>query len=74
MAKVIILAAGKGKRLQSEAHELPKALRLARGKPLIGYVLDQLDFVAPKDIVIVVGYRKEQVIEAHGDQYTYAEQ
>lgn len=73
-AKVIILAAGKGKRLESEAHELPKALRLACGKPLIGYVLEQLDFVAPEDIVIVVGYRKEQVIEALGDAYTYAEQ
>ncbi|HML47588.1 MAG TPA: NTP transferase domain-containing protein [Clostridia bacterium] len=73
-AKVIILAAGKGKRLQSEARELPKALRLACGKPLVKYVLDQLDFVPPEDIVIVVGYRKEQVIEALGDAYTYAEQ
>lgn len=73
-AKVIILAAGKGKRLESEAHELPKALRLACGKPLIRYVLEQLDFIAPEDIVIVVGYRKEQVIEALGSAYTYAEQ
>lgn len=72
--KAIILAAGKGSRLKSETAELPKAMRLLAGKPLIQYVLDNLDFLAPEDIAIVVGYRKEQVMEALGDRYHYAEQ
>ena len=72
--KVVILAAGKGKRLQSEKHELPKALREALGKPLIKYVLDNLDFVDPSDIVIIVGYRKEQLMQELGPKYSYVEQ
>ncbi|MDR1569035.1 MAG: NTP transferase domain-containing protein [Oscillospiraceae bacterium] len=72
--KVIILAAGKGRRLLSEANELPKALRRVCGKPLIRYVLNQIDFVDPSDITIIVGYRKEQVMEELGGGYRYVEQ
>lgn len=72
--KVVILAAGKGKRLESESAELPKALRLACGRPLIRHVLDNLPFVAPEDITIVVGYRKEQVMDELGPAYNYVEQ
>ncbi|GHU68168.1 UDP-N-acetylglucosamine diphosphorylase [Clostridia bacterium] len=72
--KVVILAAGKGKRLESESAELPKALRLACNRPLIRHVLDHLPFVAPQDITIVVGYRKEQVIAELGPSYNYVEQ
>lgn len=72
--KAIVLAAGKGTRLNSEAMELPKALRMLHGRPLIRYVLDHLDFLAPEDIAIVVGYRKEQVIETIGGGYRFVEQ
>ena len=72
--KAIILAAGKGTRLQSEQSELPKALRLLYGKPLIHYVLENLNFIPKEDIAIVVGYRKEMVMEATGPEYHYAEQ
>ncbi|MFA7636886.1 MAG: sugar phosphate nucleotidyltransferase [Monoglobales bacterium] len=72
--KAIILAAGKGKRLLSETMNMPKVLRLAAGKPLIGHVLDNIDFIDPKDIVIVAGYKREMVFETLGDKYTYAVQ
>lgn len=72
--KIVILAAGKGKRLESESAELPKALRLLRGRPLIRHVLDHLPFAAPRDITIVVGYRKEQVAAELGPAYNYAVQ
>lgn len=61
--KAIILAAGKGSRLASEAQEIPKALRLVNGKPLIEYVLDGIDFVAPEDITVVVGVMGQKVID-----------
>lgn len=71
--KAIVLAAGKGTRLQSEQCSLPKVLRTALGKPLLGYVLDGLRFLAPEDTVLVVGYRGELVRQAF-DAYPYAVQ
>jgi len=72
--KAIVLAAGKGTRLECESSDLPKALRLLDGKPLIRYVLGHLDFLSPDDITIVVGFRKEKVMEALGSGYHYVEQ
>ena len=72
--KAIILAAGKGKRLLSETMNMPKVLRLAAGKPLIGHVLSNIDFIEEKDITIVAGYKREMVFETLGDKYNYAVQ
>lgn len=72
--KAIVLAAGKGKRLQSEKFNLPKVLREANGKPLIAHVLGQIDFIEKQNTVIVVGYRKEQVMEQVGGAYRYSVQ
>ena len=62
--KVVVLAGGKGTRLQSEQSQLPKALRMAYGKPLLGWVLDALPFARREDVVLVVGFMKEAVMEA----------
>lgn len=70
--KAIVLAAGKGTRLQSEKFNLPKVLRELCGKPLIGHVLGNTSFIAPKDTVIVVGYMHEKVEAAIGGEYLYA--
>jgi len=72
--KAIILAAGKGTRIGSEAADLPKALRLANGRPLISYVLENIDFLAPQDICVVVGYLGHKVKEELGPAYHYVEQ
>ncbi len=72
MLKTIVLAAGKGTRLAQEGIDLPKAMRLALGKPLLGYVLEALP-TGKKDTVIVVGYKKEYITAAYPD-YTFAEQ
>lgn len=70
--KSIVLAAGKGTRLAQEGIDLPKAMRLALGKPLLGYVLDALP-TEREDTVIVVGYKKEYITAAFSD-YIFAEQ
>lgn len=72
--KAIILAAGKGTRLHSDEAEMPKALRPLAGRPLIHYVLDNLGFIKPKDTIIVVGYRGDQVRETVGPAYRYVRQ
>lgn len=70
--KAIILGAGKGKRLLSEKHELPKVMRLADGKPILFHVLESVNFC--EEIIIVVGYKKEKVMSAAGPGYTYVDQ
>lgn len=61
--KAVVLAAGQGKRLLSEQHNLPKVLREANGKPLLHHVLDALSFLPKQDTILVVGYMRDKVVE-----------
>lgn len=71
--KALVLAAGKGTRLQTEGIDLPKVLRQADGKPLLHYVLNSLSFLPPEDVILVVGWKKETVLAAF-PQYPHAVQ
>ena len=71
--KAIILAAGKGTRLNSDKADLPKAMREVLSKPLIEYVFDTLSFIDKKDIHVIVKYKKEKIIERYPDLH-YIEQ
>ena len=68
--KAVVLAAGKGTRLHNDEIDAPKVMREANGKPLLWYVLNAISFIDKKDIILVVGYKKETVINAFGD-YPY---
>ncbi len=61
MFSIIILAAGLGKRMQMP--DTPKVLASLKEKPLIYYVLKTALSLSPEKIVLIVGYRKELVIE-----------
>jgi len=54
----IILAAGKGTRMNSD---LPKVLHEAAGKTLLAWVLDALNDAGCKEQIVVVGYGGEKV-------------
>lgn len=54
----VVLAAGKGTRMKSD---LPKVLFPVLGRPMIHWVLDALDAAKVDQIVVVVGYRAEDV-------------
>jgi UDP-N-acetylglucosamine diphosphorylase/glucosamine-1-phosphate N-acetyltransferase len=71
--KALVLAAGKGTRLQTEGIDLPKVLREACSRPLLGYVLDALDFLPRENVILVVGWMKDKVLAAF-PQYPYAVQ
>ncbi len=58
---VVILAAGKGKRMNNP--DLPKVLVELVGKPLLGHVLEQAKTLDPEEFVIVVGHHMEKVIQ-----------
>ncbi len=66
---VIILAAGKGTRMQSD---LPKVLHRLGGKPLVQHVIDTVRTLAPAEIVLVVGHRADLVRETIGEGVRYA--
>jgi bifunctional UDP-N-acetylglucosamine pyrophosphorylase / glucosamine-1-phosphate N-acetyltransferase len=67
--KIIILAAGNGKRMQSE---LPKVLVPLHNKPLIFHILDSIKKTGLQNKpVIVVGQKRALVMKAVGDDYTY---
>lgn len=61
---VIILAAGKGVRMNSE---LPKVLHPILKKPMLHYVLDAAQKVEPERVVLVLGHDSELVEEAVSD-------
>lgn len=70
--KAIVLAAGKGTRLNSAAENIPKVMREVKGKCLINYCLDSINFIEKEDTVIVVGFQKEK-LQAHlNSEYKFA--
>ncbi|MFT0545599.1 bifunctional UDP-N-acetylglucosamine diphosphorylase/glucosamine-1-phosphate N-acetyltransferase GlmU [Allopusillimonas ginsengisoli] len=58
MLNIVILAAGLGKRMQSD---LPKVLHPLAGKPMLGHVLDNARLLDPGRIIVVVGHGAERV-------------
>ena len=60
--QAVILAAGEGKRVRPLTRSRPKALLPVANRPIIEYVIEALLKNGIRDIVVVVGYRKEQVI------------
>ncbi len=66
-----VLAAGKGTRMGGDR---PKVLFEAAGKPLIGWVLGALSDAGVDDCVVVVGFRKEDVVAKLPTGVRWAEQ
>lgn len=58
---VVILAAGKGKRMNNP--NLPKVLVEFNHRPLLDYVVELSQNLQPKQIIVIVGHQKEKVIE-----------
>lgn len=56
---IVILAAGKGKRMHSRR---PKVLQPLAGRPLLAHVLDTARALAPDTIHVVVGHGAEMVL------------
>lgn len=58
----IIPAAGRGSRMLSLTDNCAKSMIPVAGRPLIAYLLDQLISAKLKDVVIIVGYQKDTII------------
>jgi bifunctional UDP-N-acetylglucosamine pyrophosphorylase / glucosamine-1-phosphate N-acetyltransferase len=59
IATVLVLAAGQGKRMQSD---LPKVVHQVCGRPMLLHVLDAARAVNPDRIVVVLGHGYEKVL------------
>ena len=60
---VVILAAGRGSRMQSRNPDHSKVAYPLLDKPIINYVLDTVKAIHPTKIVTVVGYGGEVTTE-----------
>jgi NDP-sugar pyrophosphorylase family protein len=65
--KAVILCAGYGKRLKPYTNIYQKSMLLINGKPLLEYILDGLIYAGFKDFILVVGYKKNQIIDHFGN-------
>ncbi|WP_436901750.1 UTP--glucose-1-phosphate uridylyltransferase AglF [Halovenus halobia] len=77
--KAVVLAAGKGTRLQPLTDDKPKGMVEVDEKPLLTHCFEQLLEMDVDELLVVVGYKKEAIIEHYGDEFdgvpiTYAHQ
>lgn len=61
-----ILAGGFGKRLRPYTEEIPKPLVPVAGRPILEWQIEWLKKYGIEEFVLLVGYRKEKIIEHMG--------
>ena len=64
--KALILAGGRGNRLNEFSENQNKCMIAFRGKPLIEHILENTSALDFSEIVIVVGYKAEDIINHYG--------
>jgi dTDP-glucose pyrophosphorylase len=67
--KALILAGGRGKRLDERSIETNKCMIPIQGQPVIEYSLNCATSTEIDEIIIVVGYRAEEIINTYGTEY-----
>ena len=65
--KAVVLAAGEGKRLRPFTETMPKVMLPVANKPLLEYVIDATRKSGIEEIIVVVGYKKEVIMEYFKD-------
>jgi len=65
--KAVVLAAGEGTRLRPFTNSRPKVMIPIANKPILHYVVRALVGSGVKEIVLVVGYKKERIMSYFGD-------
>jgi len=66
--QAVILAAGRGKRLQPITDNRPKPMVELLGRPILEYVLDFLPN-AVDEILMITGYKEEKIKEHFGNEW-----
>ncbi len=69
--KIIIPAAGIGKRLQPHTLTTPKPLIPVAGKPMLAHILDPLVELNPAEVVLVIGHLGDQIVDYVQKNYSF---
>jgi len=77
--KAVVLAAGEGTRLRPLTEDKPKGMVEVAGKPILTHCFEELAALGADELLVVVGYRQEVIIDHYGDEFegipiTYAHQ
>lgn len=67
--KALIPAAGKGIRMEHLTAEKAKVMIEVAGKPLLQRLLEMLKNAGIREVVVVVGYKKEQIMDFFGGEF-----
>ena len=67
--EAIVLAGGKGTRLQSVVSDVPKPMAAVNGKPFLAYLLEDLSSQGLESVILAVGYKREVIMDYFGDNY-----
>lgn len=67
--KALVLAGGRGKRLENVSSNMNKCMLNFNGYPLVFYSLQNAVGAGVAEIVIIVGYRAEDIINCFGNSY-----
>ncbi len=67
--KAVVLAAGKGTRLRPLTEDKPKGMVEVDGRPILTHCFEQLRTLGADEFVVVVGYRKENIMQHYGDDW-----
>lgn len=65
--EAIILAAGEGTRLRPFTEDMPKVMLPVANKPILEYVVEALAENGVSNIIMVVGYKKESIMNYFGE-------
>lgn len=69
--KVIIPLAGKGTRMRPHTHTTAKPLLHVAGRPMISYILDEVERLNPTSYYFATGHLKDQVEQFFKDNYSF---
>jgi glucose-1-phosphate thymidylyltransferase len=67
--QAVVLAAGKGTRLHPLTDDKPKGLVEVADEPILTHCFDELLELGATELIVVVGYMKEKIIDHYGDGY-----
>ncbi|MGN8218205.1 UTP--glucose-1-phosphate uridylyltransferase AglF [Halococcus morrhuae DSM 1307] len=67
--KAVVLAAGEGTRLRPLTEDKPKGMVEIDDKPILTHCFEQLAELGASELLVVVGYQKEVIIEHYGDEF-----
>jgi len=67
--EAVVLAAGEGTRLRPLTEDKPKGMVEVDGRPIITHCFERLRALGADEFVVVVGYRKDDIVEHYGDEW-----